>query len=447
MANRILFGLVIGAVLGLSAELFLGESERLEWAILNVIQPIGRIFIRIIFMVVVPLVFSAIVLGIGEMGDIRKLGRVGARCLAITVVLAAISVVIGLVLVNVLAPGRALADRKDELMAQYGGNYAGAAAEKVAQGAQERRLADTLLELIPQNPLAEAVHAFTPGYTGGGLIALMVFSVAFGLALVVAPRDKTEVLTRLFRGVFEVTMVIIGFAMRLAPIGVACLTFSVTAQLGFDIVRSLSFYAGVVILGLAIHQFGTYPIFLWFFGGKSPVRFFRETQAAIITAFSTSSSNATLPVSLRVAEENLRLPPQIGRFVLTVGASANQNGTALYEGVTVLFLAQVWGVDLSMFQQVTVALMCILAGIGTAGVPGGSLPLVVGVLMTIGVPGESIAIILGIDRLLDMCRTTLNVTGDLVCAVVVAKGEERAGGARFGPEADADLAPPEKVLH
>jgi DAACS family dicarboxylate/amino acid:cation (Na+ or H+) symporter len=218
-------------------------------------------------------------------------------------------------------------------------------------------------------------------------------------------------------------MLIIGFAMWLAPIGVACLAFALTATLGIDLVRSLGYYAAVVILGLALHQFGTYSLFLKFVARRSPWQFFKDIEEPMLTAFSTSSSNATLPVSLRVAEEKLKLPPQISRFVLTVGASANQNGTALYEGVTVLFLAQVFGVDLSLGQQFIVALMCIMAGLGTAGVPGGSLPLVVGVLVTIGVPGESIAIILGIDRLLDMCRTTLNVTGDLVCAVLVSKGE------------------------
>jgi DAACS family dicarboxylate/amino acid:cation (Na+ or H+) symporter len=171
---------------------------------------------------------------------------------------------------------------------------------------------------------------------------------------------------------------------------------------------------------MALRQFGVYALVLRFLAHRSPLAFYRDSKEAMVTAFSTSSSNATLPVSLRVAEQELRLPPQISRFVLTVGASANQNGTALYEGVTVLFLAQVFGVQLDLTQQIVVALMCILAGIGTAGVPGGSLPLVVGVLISIDVPAQAIAIILGIDRFLDMCRTALNVTGDLVIAAVVA---------------------------
>jgi DAACS family dicarboxylate/amino acid:cation (Na+ or H+) symporter len=221
-----------------------------------------------------------------------------------------------------------------------------------------------------------------------------------------------------------VCLKIIDFAMTLAPVCVACLSFALTATTGLELLSALAAYLGVVLGGMALHQFGVYSAVLALLGRKSPRIFFREAKEAIVTAFSTSSSNATLPVAIRVAEESLRLPPKISRFVLTVGASANQNGTALYEGVTVLFLAQVFGVELSLGQQFVVALMCILAGVGTAGVPGGSLPLVVGVLMTIGVPAQAIAIILGIDRFLDMCRTALNVTGDLVIATVLSRGSE-----------------------
>ncbi|MES2697490.1 MAG: dicarboxylate/amino acid:cation symporter [Verrucomicrobiota bacterium] len=425
LANQILFGLVVGAAAGLIVERTVTDPEALKtlaWWLDNVIQPIGRLFIRIIFMVVIPLIFSAIVLGVAEMGDIRKLGRVGLKSILFTLLLSGSSVVLGVVLVNVLAPGKHMSEEtKKELTAKYGGDVS----QKVAQGTKKVPLAETLLALIPQNPLFEAVNAFTPNYTGGGLIAVMVFSLFFGVAMAMAPPEKVVALTHMLQGVFEVCMRIIGFAMWLAPIGVACLGFALTSTLGVDVLRSLGFYAAVVILGLALHQFGTYSLFLKFVAGKSPLQFFGQVREAMLTAFSTSSSNATLPVSMRVAEQKLKLPKRISRFVLTVGASANQNGTALYEGVTVLFLAQVFGVELSISQQVVVALMCIMAGLGTAGVPGGSLPLVVGVLVTIGVPGEAIAIILGIDRLLDMCRTTLNVTGDLVCAVLVSKGEEQ----------------------
>jgi DAACS family dicarboxylate/amino acid:cation (Na+ or H+) symporter len=423
LAQQIMAGLVFGAAAGLVAKWAISTPEALaslDWWLVNWIQPLGKLFIRLIFMIVIPLIFAAIVLGVAEMGDLRKLGRVGLKSLLFTLLLSGTSVVIGLVVVNVLAPGKQLsAETKEKLTAKYGGEVS----QKVEQGTKKVPLAETLLALIPQNPLAEAVNAFTPNYTGGGLIAVMVFSLFFGVALAMAPPETGAPLVAILKGVFAVCMTIIGFAMKLAPVGVACLGFSLTATLGWDVVSSLAMYTGVVLLGLALHQFGSYPVFLAVLGRVSPRWFFKQIQEVMITAFSTSSSNATLPVSMRVAEENLKIPARISRFVLTVGASANQNGTALYEGVTVLFLAQVFGVDLSLGQQVVVALMCIMAGLGTAGVPGGSLPLVVGVLVTIGVPGESIAIILGIDRLLDMCRTTLNVTGDLVCAVLVAKGE------------------------
>lgn len=423
LAHQILAGLLLGATLGWIANSAFEDPqsiESLEWWIANIVLPVGRLFIRIIFMIVIPLVFSAIVLGIAEMGDIRKIGRVGVRALYFTLLMSGISVVIGVTLVNVLAPGKRIdSETRQELTEAYGGQVA----QKVEQGTEQKALAETLLDLVPQNPLAEAVNAFEPNYAGGGLIAVMVFSVFFGVAMAMAPREKTAGLTSMLQGVFTVCMLIIEFAMKIAPLGVACLAFALTAQMGFDVVRSLGFYVLVVVLGLALHMFVTYSLLLALWARTSPVAFFKNIQEVILTAFSTSSSNATLPVSLRVAEQRLKLPPHIGRFVLTVGASANQNGTALYEGVTVLFLAQVFGVDLTLQQQIIVALMCIIAGVGTAGVPGGSLPLVVGVLVTIGVPGESIAIILGIDRLLDMCRTTLNVTGDLVCAVLVARNE------------------------
>ncbi len=432
-ANLILLGLAMGLIAGLVIRTLCTEPEaaaHLQWWLAQVINPVGKLFIRIIFMIVLPLIFSAIVLGVVEMGDIRKLGRIGLKCVLWTFVLAGTSVVIGLVLVNLVNPGRHLPEAtRVELSAHYGG----AAAANIEQGTRASPpVAETVLNLVPQNPLFEAVNAFTPNYAGGGLISVMVFSVFFGVALAMVPREKGAALTAAVQGVFEVCMLIIGFAMRLAPAGVACLGFSVTATLGASVLTSLGAYMGVVLLGLALHQFGVYSVLLALAGRRSPLDFFKRIREVMITAFSTSSSNATLPVSLRVAEQNLGLPRQISRFVLTVGASANQNGTALYEGVTVLFLAQVFGVDLSIGQQVIVALMCIMAGFGTAGVPGGSLPLVVGVLVTIGVPGEAIAIILGIDRLLDMCRTTLNVTGDMVCAVLVSRGEpglrETAGG-------------------
>jgi DAACS family dicarboxylate/amino acid:cation (Na+ or H+) symporter len=415
----ILVGLVLGAVAGAVARAWWGGAG-LDAAVANGIKPIGTVFLRLIFMVVVPLIFSAIVLGVVELGDVRRLGRVGWRCVAMTLLLSGASVVVGIGLVNLVEPGRRIDPAmREKLVAQY----TSAAGEKIALAAQKKPLSQTLLDLIPENPLREAVNAFNPEQANGGLIAVMVFSLFFGVAMTVLGEQTVAPLKTLFDAVFRVCLTIIDFAMAIAPVCVACLSFALTATTGLELLRALGAYLLVVLGGMALHQFGVYSAVLALLGGKSPRAFFREAKEAMVTGFSTSSSNATLPVSLRVAEESLRLPPKISRFVLTVGASANQNGTALYEGVTVLFLAQVFGVDLTIAQQVTVALMCILAGVGTAGVPGGSLPLVVGVLMTIGVPAESIAIILGIDRFLDMCRTVLNVSGDLVIATVLSKGE------------------------
>ncbi len=231
---------------------------------------------------------------------------------------------------------------------------------------------------------------------------------------------RTGPLVGVLEGLFDVSMVVIGWAMRIAPYGVACLLFSITSQLGGDILYALGRFVATAITGMVLQMVVVYSLAVWLIAGKSPLVFFRQISEAMLTAFSTSSSNATLPTALRVAHEKLDLPRDISQFVLTIGSTGNQNGTALYEGVVVLFLAQVFGVELSLGQQVTVVLMSVLAGVGTAGVPGGSIPLIVIVLQTVGVPGEGIGIILGIDRILDMCRTVLNVSGDLVLATCVA---------------------------
>jgi DAACS family dicarboxylate/amino acid:cation (Na+ or H+) symporter len=265
------------------------------------------------------------------------------------------------------------------------------------------------------------------------MLAVMFFALMLGIALAVSPRQRVQPLINVLEALYEVTMVIIGFAMRLAPYGVAMLIFTLTARFGFSVVRQLGAYVAVVLFGLAFHQFVTYSLLLRLLGRTSPIEFFRGIREVMVTAFSTSSSNATLPTALRVTEENLGVPRDIAAFVLTLGSTANQNGTALFEGVTVLFLAQFFGVDLSLGKQVLVVLMSVLAGIGTAGVPGGSLPLIVPVLIAVGVPGEGIGVILGVDRLLDMCRTVLNVTGDITAAVVVARSESGRGPAGRAP--------------
>jgi DAACS family dicarboxylate/amino acid:cation (Na+ or H+) symporter len=257
----------------------------------------------------------------------------------------------------------------------------------------------------------------------GDMLAVMVFALLLGGGIAATRTEYARRLEEMLQGLYEVTMRLLEMVIRVAPVGVACLTFTLTARLGYDILRQLGAYVLTVVLALAIQQFVVYSASVSWLGGMSPWTFFRGVREAMLTAFSTASSNATLPTSLAVAERELKLPSHVSRFVLTVGSTANQNGTALFEGVTVLFLAQFYGVTLTLAQQVTVVFICILGGIGTAGVPAGSLPVVAMILGMVGIPVEGIGMILGVDRLLDMCRTTLNVTGDLAAAVVVSRGE------------------------
>ena len=412
--TRIFLGMAIGAMLGVAANLLAGDSPRLQWFIANVTYPVGQIFLRLIFMVVIPLILSALILGVAELGDVRRLGRVGFKTLCFTLVLSSISVLIGVVLANVIRPGEGLsASSRAALL-----DVMGKSAEDVPKPPEAKKGLQILLDLIPQNPVESMVNAFR-----GDIIAVMVFALFIGIALTLVDRRVVEPLLSWLQAVFEVVMKVIDLAMRLAPYGVAALLFTLMARSGLDVLAKLGLYAATVLLGLALHQFGTYSLVLKYLVGFPPAVFFARIREVMVTAFSTSSSNATLPTTLRVAEAELGIPRQIGGFVLTLGSTLNQNGTALYEGITVLFLAQFFGIPLSLGSQVTVVLLSILAGIGTAGVPGGSLPLVMALLVTVGVPAEGIGIILGVDRLLDMCRTVLNVTGDLTAAAYVAESE------------------------
>lgn len=413
----ILVGLGAGVALGLAGRTALPPAT-LEWLVGSVAQPLGQLFLRIVFMAVVPLVPSALVLGVAEIGDVGKVGRVGMRTLLYTLVFSGAAVLLGVGLTNLVRPGEGLPEAaRAELQARFSG---GAAVGKVVENAGKAKgAAQTLTELIPKNPLAEAVNAFE-----GGLIPLMVFSLALGAALAAMEEETTKPLKDLLRALQGAMLKIIGFAMKLAPVGVAGLVFSVTATAGLDVVGMLAKYVALVLGALTLHAVVVYGSALKFAAGRSPLDFLKASSGVLMTAFATSSSSATLPLTLQAAREELKIPRAVGDFVLTVGATANQNGTALYEGVTVLFLAQFFGVDLSFGQQVTVVLYSVMAGVGTAGVPGGSLPLIVVVLQNIGVPGEAIGIILGVDRVLDMSRTTVNVAGDLVIAACVGAAEE-----------------------
>lgn len=402
-----LIGLLLGATLGILASTLVPDSAVVHALVRYVSEPIGKIFIRLLLMLVIPIVFSALVLGVSEL-DLRQLGRIGRRTLAYTVVISSIATSIGLFLVNLLEPGRSVSEAlRQQARSQI----------QAAPSPPSTSPIDLLVALVPSNPIQAAAT--------GDMLGFVVFSLLFGIGLAFSRGESAGVLKRAIGGVFEVSMFLIGLVLKLAPIGVGALLFTMTARVGVGVLLQLGAYVGVVLLGLALHLFGVYSLSVRFLSGMSPRRFFRDTRLALTTAFSTASSNATLPTALRVADENLLLPPQVSRFVLTAGATMNQNGTALFEGVTVLFLAQAYGVELDLSQQAMLMVICILAGIGTAGVPAGSLPVIAMILTMLGIPAEGIGLILGVDRFLDMCRTVVNVAGDLAAAVYVAGREPK----------------------
>jgi dicarboxylate/amino acid:cation (Na+ or H+) symporter, DAACS family len=279
---------------------------------------------------------------------------------------------------------------------------------------------------VPDNPVKAAAS--------GDMIGVIVFALIFGVAIAVTRTPGAARLSEVMQGLYDVMMTCIEGVLKVAPIGVGALLFVLGVRLGGGFLRPLAAYVAVVLCGLAIHMVVVYSLLVKVVGKTSPLVFFRGVRVAMLTAFSTASSSATLPTALRVAEHDLRLPPAISRFVLTVGSTMNQNGTALYEGITVLFLAQLGGVELPLAKQAVVMLICVLAGVGTAGVPGGSLPVIAMILGMLGVPPEGLGLILGVDRLLDMCRTTLNVTGDLAVAVAIAGGERAEPAAEPVPQ-------------
>ncbi|HEY0160412.1 MAG TPA: dicarboxylate/amino acid:cation symporter [Thermoanaerobaculia bacterium] len=418
--TKILIGLVAGAAVGGTLNSIMGAANpNLVFVADQITNPIGQLFLRLLLLIVVPLVFSSLVSGVAGLGDLRRVGRIGVKSLVYTLVISAISVVIGLTLANTIKPGKRISP---EVGAQLAERYKGDAEKRVESaigGTQESdpAMLKVVKTLVPTNVF------YSVGRETPDMLGLMFFAVLLGACLTMVEKETAAPLLRVLEAVFAATEVAIQIIMRLAPYAVFCLLFTMTARFGFGLMISLGWFVLTVLLGLSLHMFGVYSLSLALLSRINPLEFFRRTKTAMITAFSTSSSNATLPTALRVSEENLGVPRDINSFVLTVGATANQNGTALYEGVTVLFLAQLAGVDLSLAQQLMVVYLAILGGVGTAGVPSGSIPFIIVVLSQINVNPALIAIILGVDRILDMCRTVLNVTGDMTIATYVARSE------------------------
>jgi DAACS family dicarboxylate/amino acid:cation (Na+ or H+) symporter len=413
--TKILIGLLAGAATGLLFKLTLGSDHPLvEGLNAYVAGPIGQVFLRLLFMIVVPLVFASIALGVASLGDLRRVGRVGAKTLGFFLVTMLLSASIGLALVQLLRPGtRITAETRAELME----TYAGAASTSVAaaETARESFGINTLVNIVTRNPVKSAVDL--------DLLGIIFFGIMFGIALTMIAEARARPMIGFLEALNDIVIKIVEIAMRLAPYGVAALIFGVTSRFGWVLLKPLGIYVTVVLTGLLLHMAVSFSVILRLFARVSPLTFFSRIRAPIVTAFSTSSSSATLPTSIAAAEQNLGIPPKVAGFVLPLGATMNMNGTSLFEGVTVIFLAQAFGVGLTLGEQALVMGMAVITAIGAAGVPGGSIPLLVGILAMFGVPAEGIAIILGVDRILDMARTTVNVTGDLVAAAVIGRSE------------------------
>ena len=422
--TKILIGLLVGAVTGIALNLTIGGAHPLVEGLNTYLAgPIGQIFLRLLFMIVIPLVFASIALGVAGLGDLKRVGRIGAKTLAFFLFSTVLSVAVGLILVSIFRPGtRITPEVRTELLE----TYAGDAASRVEAAEQSTFGIETIVNIVTRNPVRSAVEL--------DLLGIIFFGIVFGAAITLITKERAGTMIRGLEALNEIVLKIVDMAMKLAPYGVAGLVFGVTSRFGLTLLIPLSVYVTVVILALLIHAVVNYSWILRLLANVSPLKFFGRIRAPIVTAFSTSSSSGTLPTSIAAAEKNLGVPPQIAGFVLPLGATMNMNGTSLFEGVTVIFLAQVFGVDLTLGQQAVVMLMCVITAVGAAGVPGGSLPLLVGILAMFRVPGEGIALILGVDRILDMARTTVNVTGDLVATAVIGRSEGVWSGAMIPPE-------------
>src|SRR5688572_14364273 len=411
--TKILLGLLVGAVVGIAANQMLGgDHAAVVWVNKYLAGPIGQIFLRMLFMIVIPLVFASIALGVAGLGDLGKAGRVGGKAIAYFFASTALAATLGLIIVAIVRPGESLAPETRESLLQ---TYATDASSRVQAAATSTFGIETVVNIVTRNPVKSAVDL--------DLLGIIFFALMFGAALTQIPAARAKPMLGFLEALNDVVIKIVGFAMRLAPYGVAGLIFGVTSVFGFHLLKPLAAFVLVVIGALLLHVLVNLSVILRFLVGISPMLFFKRIRSALVTAFSTSSSSGTLPTALAVAEQNLGIPPQIAGFVLPLGSTMCMNGTALFECITVIFLCQVFGVDLTMPQMIVVMIMAVITAVGAAGVPGGSIPLLVGILTMFGVPGEGIAIVLGVDRILDMSRTTVNVWGDLTATAFVAKSE------------------------
>jgi len=430
LANRILLGLGLGAVAG-TIVLVIGNwvpavLDGAQWLATTLLDPLGQVFLRMLFFVVIPLVFASLAHGVVQLGELSHLGPLAGRTFTLFVANMLIGVTLGVVMMNVLEPGGRM---DSETTAQLVQEYSGQAQKHVETSAAR-----------PQITPASVVDMFMPrnlfgAFVGnqrnvlGDVLPLILFAILVGAAGLGLPKERRHGLQHGLETVAQLMTGIVHFALRLAPYAVPAMIFSVVVKIGFEIIIALGLFVVGCLAVLLLHLFGTMSLWLRLLARRHPAEFFRQIRDVLVTAFSTSSSSATLPAALAVSRERLGISPSTSGFVLPLGATMNMSGTALYEGCVVLFVAQVFGVDLDIMQQLTLVFLAVLSAVAVASIPGGSLPLIAGLLVAFGIPPEGIGIILGIDRILDMTRTMVNVGADLVTAAIV---DERSGAPRPG---------------
>jgi DAACS family dicarboxylate/amino acid:cation (Na+ or H+) symporter len=430
LANRILTRRVIGAVAGavvlLLAPYVPGLLDGAKWISSNLFDPLGQVFLRMLFFVVIPLVFASLASGVVQLGDLSNLGPLAGRTFTLFFVNMAIAATLGLLMMNLLNPGGRMAEETTTRLVQ---EYSGQASQHAA--ASETRPGITPAAVVDMFMPRNLFGAFVGNQRNvlGDVLPLIVFAIFVGAAGLKLPEQRRRSLLDSLETVSELMTGIVHFALRLAPYAVPAMIFSVVVKVGFDILLAL----GLFVVGcgsmLLLHLFGTMSIWLRFLAKRNPREFFREIKDVLVTAFSTSSSSATLPAALTACRERLGIAPSTAGFVMPLGTTMNMSGTALYEGCVVLFVAQVFGVHLGFAEQVTLVFLSVLSAVAVAAIPGGSLPLIAGLLVAFGIPPEGIGIILGVDRLLDMTRTMTNVGADMVTTAVVDAGQRASGRA------------------
>lgn len=411
--TKILAGLCAGAALGVLANTLLGgRHPAVEWVNHYVAGPAGQVFLRMLFMIVMPLVFASIALGVAGLGDLRKVGRVGGKAVGYFLATTFLAAATGILFVSAVRPGDSIEPAiKAELMT----TYAKDASDKLASAKGGNFGVDTFVNIVTRNPVRSAAE--------GDMLGVIFFGIVFGAALTLIAPARARPMLDLLEALNDAVIAIVGMAMKIAPYGVTALIFGVTSRFGFALLLPLGGFVLLVLGALLFHAAVNMSLVLRFLIGLSPALYFSRVRSAIVTAFSTSSSSATLPAAIAAAEQGLGIPPKVAGFVLPLGSTMCMNGTSIFEGVTAIFLCQVFGIALNLGQMVVIVVMAVITAVGAAGVPGGSIPLLAGILAMFGVPGEGIAIILGVDRVLDMSRTAVNVYGDISAAAFVARSE------------------------